>query len=311
MLIKELSYCYQGKIFIKYNDDIEIGDTITLLDETTTTFGIFEIDAFEHTFDERGLITVLFVKAKVNHVDPFLDLYNLKLGYNLINEFQEKVILENNSEVTLNFKLKNIFGFYLKTLLQSPKYLVPKYMESSGSAYELFNSDGKIYQFEYSSIQTPIRIFPVLKRGKMVYPSTLEFAFFNDDNSEIDSFITMFLNKIAISMTEAKMQKAILTKVGELTGELMESLASSFNIDTDKFANAFKFEMNEEEVRRLMESMSAASAVENAETNLLELAELFRRAALVISLDSGSTHLARATNIPRIVSIFCWFKLIL
>ena len=78
-------------------------------------------------------------------------------------------------------------------------------------------------------------------------------------------------NKIAISMTEAKMQKAILTKVGELTGELMESLASSFNIDTDKFANAFKFEMNEEEVRRLMESMSAASAVENAETNLLEL----------------------------------------
>ena len=200
MLIKELSYCYQGKIFIKYNDDIEIGDTITLLDETTTTFGIFEIDAFEHTFDERGLITVLFVKAKVNHVDPFLDLYNLKLGYNLINEFQEKVILENNSEVTLNFKLKNIFGFYLKTLLQSPKYLVPKYMESSGSAYELFNSDGKIYQFEYSSIQTPIRIFPVLKRGKMVYPSTLEFAFFNDDNSEIDSFITMFLNKIAISI---------------------------------------------------------------------------------------------------------------
>ena len=78
-------------------------------------------------------------------------------------------------------------------------------------------------------------------------------------------------NKIAISMTEAKMQKAILTKVGELTGELMESFASSFNIDTDKFANAFKFEMNEEEVRRLMESMSAASAVENAETNLLEL----------------------------------------
>lgn len=83
--------------------------------------------------------------------------------------------------------------------------------------------------------------------------------------------ITSGTNKIAISMTEAKMQKAILTKVGELTGELMESLASSFNIDTDKFANAFKFEMNEEEVRRLMESMSAASAVENAETNLLEL----------------------------------------
>ena len=77
--------------------------------------------------------------------------------------------------------------------------------------------------------------------------------------------------EIAIAMTEATMQKTILTKVGELTGELMETLASSFNIDTEKFANAFKFEMNEDEIRRLMESMSATSAVENAETNLLEL----------------------------------------
>lgn len=41
------------------------------------------------------------------------------------------------------------------------------------------------------------------------------------------------------------------------------------------------------------------------ETNLLELAELYKRADLVLSLDSGSTHLARATNKPAIISIFC------
>lgn len=41
------------------------------------------------------------------------------------------------------------------------------------------------------------------------------------------------------------------------------------------------------------------------QTNLLELAELYRRADLVLSLDSGSTHLARATNKPAIISIFC------
>lgn len=40
-------------------------------------------------------------------------------------------------------------------------------------------------------------------------------------------------------------------------------------------------------------------------TNLKELIELFRRADLVISLDSGSTHLAWATQIPKIVAIFC------
>ena len=78
-------------------------------------------------------------------------------------------------------------------------------------------------------------------------------------------------DQIAITMTEATMQKTVLTKVGELTGRLMESLASSFNIDTDKFAGAFKFEMNEEEIRRLMQTMSTTNATENADTNLLKL----------------------------------------
>ena len=40
-------------------------------------------------------------------------------------------------------------------------------------------------------------------------------------------------------------------------------------------------------------------------TTLLELTELFRRADLVISLDSGSTHLARAAKVKSIIAIFC------
>ena len=78
-------------------------------------------------------------------------------------------------------------------------------------------------------------------------------------------------SKIAQAMTEATMQKTILTKVGELTGKLMETLASSFNIDTSKFAEAFKFTMDEDEIRRLMQSMSTTAAVHNADTNLLSL----------------------------------------
>lgn len=40
-------------------------------------------------------------------------------------------------------------------------------------------------------------------------------------------------------------------------------------------------------------------------TNLEELQELLSRADLVISMDSGTTHLAWATQNPKIVSIFC------
>ena len=76
--------------------------------------------------------------------------------------------------------------------------------------------------------------------------------------------------EIAVAMVEATMQKTILTKVGELIGKLMESMSSAFNVDPDKIASAFKFNMNEEEMRRLFQTLTTTT-VENAETNLLTL----------------------------------------
>ena len=58
--------------------------------------------------------------------------------------------------------------------------------------------------------------------------------------------------------------------LGELTGKLMETMASAFNVDEEKIASAFKFDMSEDEIRRLFETMSS-TAVENADTNLLSL----------------------------------------
>lgn len=98
-------------------------------------------------------------------------------------------------------------------------------------------------------------------------------------SSGVDTMVNAFITQdaiisnteqIAIAMTEATMQKTILTKVGELTGKLMESLSSAFNVDTDKFAKAFKFDLNEDELRRLFETMTSTT-VENADTNLLNL----------------------------------------
>lgn len=190
-LIKEISYSYQGKIYIKYNNDIEIGDSITLLDHVSSTYGIFEIDAVEHVFDERGLITILFVKAKLDHIDPFLDMYSIKIGYQLMSDFQEKIILDNNTETTLNIKLKNIFGNYLKTLLQTPKYFTPRYLEGKFNGYEAFEPSEVIY-FQ-NSIFNPIRFFPMLKKGKIIYPSTLEYALFNSIDNNYESLFAKFL----------------------------------------------------------------------------------------------------------------------
>lgn len=77
--------------------------------------------------------------------------------------------------------------------------------------------------------------------------------------------------QMGIAMTQAVMQKTVLTKVGELTGELMSKIASSFKVDQDKIAAAFKFNMTEEELMRLMQTMSSSSVEKNADTNLRSL----------------------------------------
>ena len=86
---------------------------------------------------------------------------------------------------------------------------------------------------------------------------------------EQDMIITS-TQEIAVAMTEATMQKTILTKVGDLTVKLMETMGKAFNVEPEKMAKAFKFEMNEDEMRRLFQTLTTTT-VENADTNLLAL----------------------------------------
>ena len=97
--------------------------------------------------------------------------------------------------------------------------------------------------------------------------------------SAVDTMVKAFVEQkeiigvaaqMATGMTEATMQKTILTKVGELTAKLMETMASAFKVDQSKIASAFKFDMDEKEMKRIFTAMSSTS-VENAETNLLNL----------------------------------------
>lgn len=77
--------------------------------------------------------------------------------------------------------------------------------------------------------------------------------------------------QIASGMTEANMQKTILSKVGELSLKLMQTMSSAFEVDEKKIASAFKFDLSEDEMKRLFEAMSTSSTIESAETNLIKL----------------------------------------
>ncbi len=79
------------------------------------------------------------------------------------------------------------------------------------------------------------------------------------------------VQQMGAAMTQAAMQKTILTKVGELTGALVTNIAKSMNVDPNKIASAFKFDLTEEELMRLMQTMSTSSVESNAELNLISL----------------------------------------
>ena len=79
------------------------------------------------------------------------------------------------------------------------------------------------------------------------------------------------MNQIAIEMLEANMQQQILTKVGTLTGTLIEKIAGAMNVDPNKIASAFKFNLTNEELGRLMSAMSSSGVTNNATANLITL----------------------------------------
>ena len=88
---------------------------------------------------------------------------------------------------------------------------------------------------------------------------------------EVNALLGAATGQMGAAMTEAVMKKTVLTKVGELTGKLMGTVAESFDVDKDKIAAAFSFDLSEEELMRLMQTMTANSTEKNADTNLLSL----------------------------------------
>ena len=78
-----------------------------------------------------------------------------------------------------------------------------------------------------------------------------------------------FAEGFAQKMTEAVMQKEILTSVGNMSAEIIKSVAGAFNVDPNKIASAFKFDLSEDELKRIMTAMTNASKSTNAKANLI------------------------------------------
>jgi len=98
-------------------------------------------------------------------------------------------------------------------------------------------------------------------------------------NEVINQSINLYVNSsviistsdmMASKMTEAVMQKTILSEVSSLTNNLISTFSKAFNVDEKKIASAFKFNLTEEELKRIMTSF-ASNSEKTYSNNLINL----------------------------------------
>ena len=171
----------------------------------------------------------------------------LTLTENLLNKAESKELLTGmEKEYTIP---ADTFKTTYKSLLNG---LLDSYITAYNSYMKTLNSDYEINEENPSAV-----IIAELK--ETVLSSYLNSA------PIIKTSETM-----ASVMTETKMKKDILTKIGNLTTNLSKSFATSLNIDQDKIASAFTLNFSKDELARVVNAMMNKTET-NQKTNLITL----------------------------------------
>ena len=91
---------------------------------------------------------------------------------------------------------------------------------------------------------------------------------------------------MAGKMTEVIVQQKLMAKLSGFGNHLMKMLGSSMTVDESKISGAFQFNLNEQELRRLMEAMSGSQTESSCAANLKSLgyAQLDQPASMSIYL---------------------------
>ena len=225
--------------------------------------------AFNIKIDEKSLAkeTENYMKDISNSIsvntlpahDAFSNTLNdLIYGLTTINEIK----MDNLDEIISSYLNKEENAQKIKKLEED--YGIPK----------------EVYQKTFSGL---LKAF--LEAYHTAYSQMLAFENITEDNNMIikkeiieqilpsfkdNTYINATVETMFTTMTEAKMNKEILTKVGGLTSNITNKFANAFSVDADKIASAFKLKYSEEEITRVVSAMMT-NKDNNAKTNLISL----------------------------------------
>ena len=96
----------------------------------------------------------------------------------------------------------------------------------------------------------------------------------------VDGIVSEYMNSSVVTgtsavmsakMMEATVRSTIMAQIGTFGSRISSFIGSSMTVDQNKIASAFQFNMNEEDLRRLMEAMSSQNKQPTAKANLQTL----------------------------------------
>lgn len=156
----------------------------------------------------------------------------LTLTENLLNKAESKELLTSmEKEYTIPADtFKTTYKSLLKGLLDSYITAYNSYMKTLNPDYEINGENPSaviIAELKETVISSYLNSAPIIKTSETM----------------------------ASVMTETKMKKDILTKIGDLTTNLSKSFATSLNIDQDKIASAFTLNFSKDELARVVNAM--------------------------------------------------------
>ncbi|MGL6131621.1 MAG: hypothetical protein ACRCZ9_08425 [Fusobacteriaceae bacterium] len=223
-LLKELRWAYQGKIFMTFTPNIKIGDTVSLVDNITSTFGKFYIDSFEHKLDARGMVSILNVKACFDIVDPYIDVYSKKIALE-ISEDVGKTLKNKTFTSTEEIALNNLLAIYMKSQLTNIRYCEMIECEEP-SFFDKAKEYGKVDSLESDAPILAVRFIPFSKKGRMQIPESLKSAFTHTETNPFGGFIEKMNNQVQETLIGAfrsfsSWNKSLFTFLGDTVLDIL------------------------------------------------------------------------------------------
>ena len=258
---------FSGKKFDdkKNNFDFDFEDLVRVDSEKLQSAFNIKIDQKSIENQTKNYMTEISNSITAD-INPAKNLFmeNLKLFADEIlsgDEFESKDIDKKINDY-LNGEAPN-----LKLSNMESEYVIPKDIFKTtytgllkgllGAYTSAYGAYAKMIDPEFNPESSKIKIDEEMKKGVIT--------------SYMDSApINVTAEKMAITMTEAKVKKEVLTKVGELISNISASFASAFNVDQDKIASAFTLNFSEDELTRVVSSMLKPVET-NQNTNLISL----------------------------------------